>query len=176
MLVPRLRKGGDLAVGALTELNARGIDAEMTVIGCIPLEQVPRDRLTVIPFLDKNDPDQRARLSAQYLASDLFVLPTRQECYGIVFCEAAAHGVPSVTTATGGVPGVVTAGVTGQLLPPEADGAAYADTIEAMLAAPGGLAAARLRARDDYEARLNWGTWAERTTRLLGACAGKSRA
>lgn len=161
------RKGGDIAIAALHALNARGIDAEMTVIGCVPPERVARDRLKIIPFLDKNDPDQRRTLSGHYLSSDLFLLPTRQECYGIVFCEAAAHGVPSITTATGGVPGVVREGITGHLLPADADGAAYADAIEAALAAPGGLDALRVRARDDYEARLNWESWATQSLSLM---------
>lgn len=161
------RKGGDLAVATLAELNSRGIAAHMTVIGCTPPERVSRNNLTVVPFLDKNNPSQRAVLSSYYLAADLFLMPTRQECYGIVFCEAAAYGVPSITTATGGVPGVVLEDVTGRLLPLDADAAAFADAVEGVLSVPGGLAALRRRTRDDYEARLNWESWAVRVMSLM---------
>ncbi len=161
------RKGGAIAIEALDALTARGVDAEMTVIGCIPPEETLRPNVTVIPFLDKNHPGQRQQISDQYLSADFLVLPTRQECFGIVFCEAAAHGVPSITTATGGVPDVVLAGVTGQTLPPEARGDAYADAIETILATKGGIASARVRARNDYEARLNWEVWAKTTCRLM---------
>ena len=168
-----VRKGGAITVAALDALQARGIDATLTVIGTTPPPEAMRDSITVIRFIDKTDPAQRDRLGQELLAADFLILPTRQECYGIVFCEAAAHGVPSVTNATGGVPDVVHQGVTGALLPPEADGAGYADQIEAMLNGPGGLMAARTRARDDYEARLNWTSWAERAQRLMRDVTGK---
>ena len=161
------RKGGDIAIEAFDALRQRGIGVRMTVIGCTPPDRARRPEITVIPFLDKNDPAQRRVLSEHYLASDIFLLPTRQECYGIVFCEAAAHGVPVVTTATGGVPDVVQDGVTGRTLPEDADGTAYADAIESLLAADGGLEVVRLAARNDYEARLNWARWGTRTRSLL---------
>ena len=161
------RKGGDIAVAALDALLARGIEAQLTVIGCIPPDRFRRPQITVIPFLDKNDPEQGKTLAAQYLGADLLLLPTRQECYGIVFCEAAAHGVPSITTATGGVTDVVREGVTGYTLPPEAGGSDFADVIENALASPGGLGGLRRTARDDYETRLNWTTWAEKSCSLM---------
>lgn len=168
------RKGGDIAVEALDALNARGINARLTVIGCTPPEAALRPAIDVVPFLDKNNPEDRQKLTAQYLAADFLVLPTRQDCFGIVFCEAAAHGVPSIATATGGVPYVVRDGV-GRTLPVEARGAAYADAIEGLLGAEGGMAALRRAARDAYEDRLNWETWSERVVELMrGALAARA--
>ena len=160
------RKGGDIAVEALDALLARGIDARLTVIGCTPPDAALGPALDVVPFLDKNRAEDRQALAELYLSADFLVLPTRQDCFGIVFCEAAAHGVPAVATATGGVPGVVADGV-GRTLPPEARGEAYADAIEELLGTEGGMASLRRAARDAYEARLNWETWAERVERLM---------
>ncbi len=161
------RKGGNIAVAALDDLNARGRAAELTVIGCRPPDSSLRPEMTVVPFLDKNDPSDRRRMADFYLAADFFVLPTRQECYGIVFCEAAAYGLPSLATDTGGVSGAVREGVTGHLLPSAAGGPEYADVVERILAAPGGLEALRQTARDEYETRLNWGAWAESVYGLM---------
>ncbi len=49
--------------------------------------------------------------------SDLFILPTEQESFGLVALEAHACSVPVVGAATGGLPEVVKDGETGFLLP-----------------------------------------------------------
>ena len=51
-------------------------------------------------------------------AIDIFVLPSYMEGFGLVFIEAAFHGVPSVGTNVGGVPDVIIANKTGLLVQP----------------------------------------------------------
>lgn len=63
------------------------------------------------------------------LESDFLLLPTRAESYGIVFCEASAFGIPSITTDVGGVSGVVHNGKNGYTLPYSANGHDYAHMI-----------------------------------------------
>ncbi|WP_066055701.1 glycosyltransferase [Robertmurraya korlensis] len=50
--------------------------------------------------------------------SDVFVLPTLHENLGNVFLEASTVGIPSIGTNVGGVPEIVSNGVTGLLIPP----------------------------------------------------------
>ena len=45
-----------------------------------------------IEFLDKN------ALKEYYMAADTFVLPTREDVWGLVINEAAAHALPIITT------------------------------------------------------------------------------
>ncbi len=64
--------------------------------------------------------------------SALYVWPGCGEAYGLAYLEAQAAGLPVVAQATGGVPEVVRAGVTG-LLTPEGDVAAYAAAVRRLL-------------------------------------------
>lgn len=74
-------------------------------------------------------PVQENELVAAYAASDVHVFPVRDvrgdvEGFGMVAIEAAAHGLPTVATAVGGVPDAVAEGVSGYLVPSE-DAAAF---------------------------------------------------
>ncbi|WP_028351400.1 glycosyltransferase family 4 protein [Bradyrhizobium murdochi] len=160
-------KGADIAIGALAELRDRGVEAELVICGCTPPGPVAQDGLTIIPYLDKNDREQRNRLDQLYRDADFFLLPTRADCYGIVFCEAAAHGVPSIAPATGGVPSAIRDGETGILLPPNATKADYATVISETFANPDRLARLRQSSRDAFEARLNWQAWGRRVSDLI---------
>jgi glycosyltransferase involved in cell wall biosynthesis len=162
-------KGADTAVETLAELRDRGVEAELVICGCTPPKPVSQDGLTIIPYLDKNDREQRNRLAQLYRDADFFLLPTRADCYGIVFCEAAAHGVPSIAPATGGVPGAIRDGETGILLPPNATKTDYAIVISETFANPDRLARLRQSSRDAYEARLNWQVWGRRVSELIQA-------
>jgi glycosyltransferase involved in cell wall biosynthesis len=77
-------------------------------------------------------------------ASDVAVHSSLREGLPRVVLEALAVGTPLVATAVGGVPDVVTDGVTGLLVPP-GDPAALARAVVATLAEPA-AAAARARA------------------------------
>ena len=50
------------------------------------------ENIEVIPFLQKQD------LEKEYKKCSLFVLASRQECWGLVINEAASFGVPIVST------------------------------------------------------------------------------
>jgi len=70
-----------------------------------------------------------------YAAMDVFVLPSRDEGFGLVFLEAMAVGVPVVGTRVIGSEDAVEDGVTG-LLVPYADPAALAGAVRGILASP----------------------------------------
>ncbi len=153
------RKGGAVAFQCLTELLRAGVEAHLVVCGCTPPPAAVHQRMTVEPFLNKSDPTQRRRLSQLFLTANFFLFPTATEALGIVLCEASAHGLPSLVRNTGGVGGVVTEGVNGYLLSPDADGSAYAQKILEICADPGAYQALVRSSRLAYERQLNWDAW-----------------
>ena len=69
-------------------------------------------------------------------AADLFVLPTRDEAFGIVFQEAGAAGLPAIGTRLNAVPEIVHHDETGLLVMP-GDHEALARAIDTLIASPG---------------------------------------
>lgn len=161
------RKGGDIAYETLLSLERQGIAAELTVCGSVPPKHIQHPRMKVIPFLDKNDEGQRRQLEMLYMQSDFFILPTRNECFGIVFCEASAFGLPSITTHTGGVPEVVKDGVNGYTLPYSARGDAYADVIARLYQDDATYHRLVRTCRERFDALLNWDAWGEATNHAI---------
>ena len=162
------RKGGNIAYETLLHLESdHNIRAELTICGCNPPEAVTHERVNVIGFLNKQDPDQAEKLVHLFEESDYLLLPTRSECYGMVFCEASAYGVPSISTDTGGVSGVVAEGRNGYLLPESARGADYARLIARIEASDEGYATLAKSCRQEYDSRLNWDVWARRLDNLI---------
>jgi len=161
------RKGGQIAVDAFFALRAMGVDAELTIVGCEPPQSIDDPDLIIIPFLNKKDEVDRKHLEDLYHSSDFFILPTRAECFGMVFCEANAYGLPIISTATGGVSTIVEDGVNGFLLPHEAKGEAYAMVIAEAWKDQPSYKALRVSTRDRYDKVLNWKSWAESVRKVM---------
>ena len=157
-------KGGPLAFATLETLRERGIDARLTVIGCTPPDFHRNRHVTLTGPLDKSVPDQAARFNAA-LAGAHFLIQPSFESYGFAFCEAAAHGLPSLCLDIGGVP--VREGVTGHPLPAGSAADAFAEVILRHIARPAGYHALCRSSRDSFETRLNWSAWADHAIALM---------
>ena len=149
-----------------------GIKAKLTVCGCHLPEGVEHERLTSVGFLDKRVPAQAEQLSQLFIETDYLLLPTRKECFGVVFCEASAYGVPSISTDTGGVAGVVAEGRNGFLLPEAARGDEYARVIAGIEADDNSYRMLCRSSRKEYEEHLNWDMWSRRLQSLLAELQG----
>jgi glycosyltransferase involved in cell wall biosynthesis len=78
------------------DIKASGLGDRVAVLGAVPAE----------------------RIIELYLASDIFVLASRFEGYGMALAEAIGHGLPVVSTTAGAIPDTVPAEA-GLLVPPD---------------------------------------------------------
>lgn len=136
----------------VTQLRARiaalGLDAQVTLAG-------ERDE---------------AGVDRAYAQSDVFVLASHHEGYGMVLAEALAHGLPVVSTTAGAIPDTVPAAA-GLLVPP-GDVAALCRALEKVIGDPAlrsSLSAAALAAADSLP---GWDASAERFLAVLRAPGG----
>jgi glycosyltransferase involved in cell wall biosynthesis len=153
------RKGGSIAYECMLELLAKGQNARLVVCGCLPPEAYRHEKVETVPFLNKRDPIQRRQLSQMFLDANFFLFPTFAEAYGIVLCEASAHGLPSLVRDTGGVGGAVKDGENGYLLSPDARGEQYAEIILAIVQDHRRYTELVRASRMRYEEVLNWDAW-----------------
>jgi len=54
-----------------------------------------------------------------FATADIFVHPTLNDCFPLVLLEAMQHSLPVISTFEGGIPDIVTEGITGYLVPPK---------------------------------------------------------
>lgn len=149
------RKGGDIALETAIELNRRGLPTTLHIVGCEPPVETP-DFVVRHGFVSKSTPEGRAKLEALLSTSHFMIVPSRAECYGLVFAEASAYGLPSLAAETGGIPSVVSHGVNGLLFPLAARGEVYAGEIMSLMGSPAQYRTLALSAFAEFQTRLNW--------------------
>ncbi|MGL5080466.1 MAG: glycosyltransferase family 4 protein [Microcoleaceae cyanobacterium] len=161
------RKGGSIAYETLLALLDRGVDAELLLIGCVPPPEFQHEKLNVIPFLNKNIPQEQQQFSQLLLESHFLIFPTRADCSPIVICEANAYGIPVMTTNVGGIPTIIREGKNGYMFPLSASGDQYAELIAATFADKDRYQQLVLSSRAEYDARLNWEAWAKTMHQIM---------
>lgn len=159
------RKGGDIALAGLKVLLERKHNVALVVCGCTP--PVSHPGMKVIPFLNKNIESDRITFHKVLSESHILFLPTRADCFGIVFCEAAAYGLPVVTTNIGGVGSLIEHNKTGFLLAEDSSPADYADCIEQLINNPDMYRKLSIHAREKFERELNWDVWGKQMGKIL---------
>jgi glycosyltransferase involved in cell wall biosynthesis len=158
------RKGGPLAVQVAAKLREAGCKVRLHVVGCRPeLGEAagPDGFVTVHGLLFQNDPEQSARLGELFLRSHFLIVPTLAECFGIVFAEAQAFGLPPISRAVHAVPSIVLDAETGMLFDRDAPAEEYVRRIVALTANPEEYRKIAERGRSWYEEGLTWDRTAE---------------
>jgi glycosyltransferase involved in cell wall biosynthesis len=154
------RKGGDIAFDVLRHLRSLGADARLDIVGCLPPAAVMSDPGVICHgFLRKDVDEEAALLDRLQREAGFFILPSRQEAFGLVFCEASAYGLPILATRTGGVSTIVQDGINGMLFDPGEPAAAYVDAILMLQANPDRYAEMSRKAIRIFSDRLTWQAW-----------------
>ena len=123
------RKGVDLLISALKRITDDGTDAELVVIGAgLEMDRLRKQAESLglaarVQFLGARPHEEMA---SHYSASDVFVLPSYAESFGVVVVEALASGKPVVATRSGGPEHIIDDTVGMLVDPGDSDGLADA--------------------------------------------------
>lgn len=160
------RKGGDIAVAALDQLLARGVDARLTIVGRCPEHCRNHPAIRVMGFLNKNRRRDAALMGALYSQAHLLLVPSRADCTPMVIAEAMAHGTPVLACDVGGIPTQIGGTGAGQLMPLFAEPGLWADRIQDMTGDADRYRRLSDMAFEQATTRLNWQVWARRIADL----------
>ena len=157
------RKGPEYAIRAVAELRRQGRAARLTIVG----EGADRPRLEALVkelglfgVVELAGALSHDAVAEHYRSASVLLMPAvtdwkgEQEGFGMVLVEAMASGLPVVATRSGGIPDVVTDGITG-LLVPERDAAALAAAAARLLVDPALATRLATAARADLDDRFS---------------------
>jgi glycosyltransferase involved in cell wall biosynthesis len=153
------RKGGPVLLEAFERIRAADSEVVLTVAGGGPSESLPPG----VRHVGKVRPAELERL---YDTSDVFVLPTRMEAFGIVLVEALIKGLPCVHSTVGNQRWIVEdAGIS---VPPD-DPLALADALLDVIGNYSDFHARALARGGTLRQTMSWQTVADRIAeRLVG--------
>jgi glycosyltransferase involved in cell wall biosynthesis len=127
-------KGASLLLECKRILDRRGVGHELVIVGDIEgSESVFRELLESQTGVQYAGSQEDVR--PYYRGADILLLPTKREGLPNVVLEAAAMGVPTVTTDCTGAKDSVIHGVTG-LIVPAGDSSAFADAVIRLIRDP----------------------------------------
>lgn len=161
------KKNGDKAIAIYQQLKEAGIHCKLTIIGSQPEHIVEDKDIVIYPHLDKSRTEDRQLLESILQESHFLIAPTLFDCFGIVYCEAAAYGIPVLTSDVGGVSQAVREGTNGFLFSKDAPASDYVGTIIDLFTHKERYEALRISSRKEYETRLNWNEWDKRMGRII---------
>jgi len=150
------RKGADIVLETAKILHERGLNIELYLCG---LKKIPVDLPDYVinwGFLRKTNIKEYSELRKLYLDSHFLFVPSRAEAYGLVFCEASAHGLPSISFRQGGLTTIVKDGVNGQLFELESSPEDFAEYIINMFNNRKDYISLSQSSVKRYHDRLNW--------------------
>ena len=167
------RKGIDILLAAIPQVADAFPAARFTLAGSLA-DGLGWDAFQKShPELAESRVQALGRVSAEtlqtlYACCDVFVAPSRYESFGLIYAEAMSHGKPVIGCDCGGIPEVVTHGLTGLLARP--------GDIPSLVACMNQLAASASTRRRmgkaalaDFSARFSADTMARRSAALYAS-------
>jgi glycosyltransferase involved in cell wall biosynthesis len=162
------RKGGDIALEVVRELNRQGLNTKLTVVGCQPITNKPLPPFVKsLGFISKHTNEGREKIDKIISESHFLVLPSQAECYGIVFCEANSFGVPCIATDVGGITTVIKDDLNGKTFSKDANIADYCAYISNLFSDYSRYKSLALSSFNEYQSRLNWSVAGKAVKKLL---------
>ncbi|MBW4627290.1 MAG: glycosyltransferase [Brasilonema octagenarum HA4186-MV1] len=162
------RKGGDVALEVARQLNQSGLSTELSVVGCLPIvdQQLP-SYVKVFDFISKSTVEGRKQLDSLLSTAHFLIVPSKAECFGVVFCEANSFGVPCLATNVGGIGTIIKDNVNGKTFSKEASIKEYCDYISNLFVEYSRYKQLALSSFHEYQSRLNWSVAGKSVKMLL---------
>lgn len=167
--IDAVRKGLDIAADAVAWLNQQDDSKRyvLDVVGLTQADGITGDHVIYHGLLNKNKPEEEAKLKDFYRQSDLLILPTRMDTIGIVFLEAMSFGLPILTCDTGGVSEYVHHDQNGYCLPLEATGEDFGKKALELIQDPHRYEQFSRRGVELVREELNWDHWGQTIAPLI---------
>ena len=166
------RKGGPLALQIVRQLNQKGCPSRLVIIGCKPaIDPEDAPHVQVQGFLSPSKPEDLHSMKAAFEEAHFFLVPSRAECFGLVFAEAQSYGLPCISLTSHGIPGVVDSDITGLLFEPGSALSAMVDRVQALAQDRKTYEAMAIAARMKFNKELNWSSFGARIhQKIMTAC------
>jgi glycosyltransferase involved in cell wall biosynthesis len=102
------RKNCQLCIEIAKNLNYKGLPTQLDIVGIkeIPINNLPKFIINR-GFISKTNYNEKILLEQLYSEAHFLIVPSRQEAFGLVFCEANSFGVPAISTNIGGINDVI---------------------------------------------------------------------
>lgn len=168
-------KNHRLLLETCADLRSRGAEFRCVLVGdgsCREELVALRGRLALEGVLEFAGAAEQAEVLAWWQRASVAVLTSEREGMPVCLMEAAACGVPAVSTAVGGVPELIEDGVTG-LLASAGDSRALASALERLLREPEWAAHLGVQARRRAEERFSIARQVDRLVELWGQLLGQ---
>lgn len=151
------RKRGTFAVEVARTLNKLGLKTILHIVGIrdLPAEGLP-DFVVNHGFISKSTPSGREKIDQLMTSCHFLLLPTKAECFGLVFCEAGSFGLPSIATNVGGISTIIEEEINGKTFSLSTPALDYANYIFSTFTDKARYEELACSSFDRYEKKLNW--------------------
>ena len=161
-----IRKGGDIACKIAEELNSRGIETELTVVGCEPEALLP-SYVKKLGFIPKHTREGLNKINKLFAESHFLVLPSRADFSPHVFCEANSFGLPCIGTQVGGISTLIKHDLNGKTFSLNASIAEYCTYIASLMNNYKDYKQLARSSFNEYQTRLNWSVAGQTAKKLI---------
>jgi glycosyltransferase involved in cell wall biosynthesis len=163
-----VRKGGNYALQVVNRLNEGGFPATLHIVGAVNLPAtIDKRHIINHTYISKATPEGQQQLAALLSESHFLVLPTLADCTPVACSEAAAYGVPCLTSDVGGLTSIVKNDVNGRTFSMEKfldEAVAY---ITGIMTSEEVYSELCRSSYHTYESELNWNTVGKRITQIM---------
>lgn len=161
------RKGADIVLETAKILAGRGLDIEVNMCGLRKVQKPLPKYVVNYGFLNKANKNDYLLLKKLFLESHFLFVPSRAEAYGLVFCEASAHGLPTISHKIGGLTTTIVNGINGQLFDIGTQPMFFADYIISTFQNQASYKALCINSLKRYESDLNWNASGRKLTEII---------